>query len=269
MFKINLEKELNKEREKNISPDTFVKEVKLLMEAENTKEKDTLTRIGLGFNFKDAEKLKGINLERTTFEEKYKGKVFTTSEIEEICIKYDLRFLKSQKYNGHVDLQLGNVIAKFVDQHGLNLQNWDQDKFYIMAPATAFNLNKKPKPAPADPVIFYKVDSARHEEDKYVFVHKWGNDFTIMRYLRGLFREHKGTILVYHSIVAFFLISTIFSYLMVDSLINSFGYTVIAVMSVICAAIYVAGIKYPSDNFWDSDTGSQGHWNSSEHECNF
>lgn len=197
MLKINLQDELEKERKKSIdNSEGVIKDIKLLVAGQNDDEKQALKAAGLGHAIEAVEKATGINLERQTFEEKFSGhKVFTESEINDLAIKYDLRFLNTWKYNGTVDLELGKILVEFFKNNGLDMSNgYDSGRLYILAPKKLFNLKKRERPhrprLRLDPVIFYKIsDRETGPEGKYVFIHQWGNDFSFFRYLRGFFFE--------------------------------------------------------------------------------
>lgn len=185
-IKVDIEQELDsKRKESKENGDQIVDSAKLLLEADHAKETDLLKKLGLGHQIIKAEEHRGLNIERENLENKYEGKVFTGAEIKSICMDYNLRFLSTRKFKGTVDLELGVKIRNFFEKHKLNDNSGgvDTDSFFIMAPKKAFNLEDRPKPTPVDPVLFYRPS---RNEDKYLLVHKWGNEFTVLRLISGL-----------------------------------------------------------------------------------
>lgn len=182
MFGVNIQKQLDEEKAKTQQGGNLVSEAKLLLDGNHQRERDLLKKIGLGHSIIKAENVRGLGIERDDLEKKYDGKVYTIEEIRNLCLDYNLRFLHTKYFKGHIDTEIGYKVKNFFDKHKLN-ERYDNEMFYIMAPRKAFNLTDKPKPAPVDPILFYRPD--RHE-DKYLLVHQWGNDFTIFRLLSGM-----------------------------------------------------------------------------------
>lgn len=184
-MKIGLKKELDKVRKKSInSVESIITEANRLLTAGADAEQEALRKAGLNHKKMMVETAQGVEIERKSFEEQYKDHVFTEEEIKNICIKYDLRFLRSEFYRGNLDTQLGSKLKKFIEDHP-EVGN-SSDSFYIMAPDNCFELIERPaKPfwtIKTDPVLMYKLP----KQNKYVYIHKWGRDFTILRRLRGM-----------------------------------------------------------------------------------
>ena len=189
MFKVDITEEVKKKRKSSEEEaNDVVHEAQLLLEGSHQEEREVLKAVGLGHNIQQAERTNSINLERKTFETEYSGEVvMQKNEIKDLCIKYDLKFLRADYYKGHTDLSIGPKINRFVKSNNISPSKGD---FFLLAPGIAFNLEERPKPPKQrDPVLFYKVPN-NTSEDMYVMVHKWGNDFTILRYLRGLVLEN-------------------------------------------------------------------------------
>jgi hypothetical protein len=186
MIKVGLKEELEKKKKKSIgSSDELVKETQLLLEAGADSEKKALRIAKLDHQIKYVETSKGIEIEREKFESEYGDSVFTEDEIREICIKYDLRFFKSEYFKGRLDTQIASKLNRFIEANPEVGES--SDSFYIIAPANAFDLKNRPaKPfMTIDPILVYRLP----KQDKYVYIHKWGRDFTIFRRLRGIFFE--------------------------------------------------------------------------------
>jgi hypothetical protein len=186
MFKVGIDKELNKRRKNTIdSVESVITEANRLLTAGADEEVKALRAAELDGQRKQVERAKGVEIERRDFEEKYDSHVFTQEEIKDICIKYDLRFLNSRDYIGTLDSEVATKLKYFIKNHPE--AGGGYSAFYIMAPETSFHLdNRKEKSfltVNVDPVLLYKLPG---NENKYVYVHKWGKDFTILRRLRGM-----------------------------------------------------------------------------------
>lgn len=184
-----VEKELSRGRSNSVN-DTkeSVKKIQLLLEGDAIEERKILAEAGLDFNIKKVETQVGVNLTRDKKETELNSKVFTEDEIKETCIKYDLRFLHSKSYKGSIEPTLGAAILNFFREKNIDSKSYEaSNNLFIMAPSKAFNLEERPKPAPIDPVMFYKMSTT--EGNMYALVHKWGKDFTVFRRLLGAARE--------------------------------------------------------------------------------
>ena len=86
-------------------------------------------------------------------------------------MQYRLRFLKTEYYKGTISPAALREASKFTDTTGIKC---DPDNFYICAPASQFELQKRP----VDPILFYKLGT-----NEFYAVAKWGNDLSIFRKL--------------------------------------------------------------------------------------
>lgn len=221
MIKVNLREELEKERLGTMEQaESIVDSTKLLMAAEEKEERAILSNLGLDTNLRAVETIKGINLERATFEKTYETKVFTEAEIKAIALNYGLRFLQNidakngkKRFIGQLDDDVVREVKRFAKINNLDIteekngHSKDADKFYILAPPSEFTLeDREVVPTPSflerlsyrlDPAMFYKV-----ADDKYALVHQWGNDFTIWRLVNS-WRKKNLTNRVIHRQVAF------------------------------------------------------------------
>ena len=208
MLKINLTEELDSEREKTISGDAIVTETQKLLDSNYQKERDVLNKIGLGHHLNKIEEKVGVNLERAKLEKDYEGKFFTESEIKTLALNYNLRFLQTSHYKGEIDLQLGYKMKAFAEKFAHD--NFTKDDFYILAPEKMFNLKDRPKPVPVlrgDPILFYRPNRS----DKYMLVHKWGNDFTVFRLISGFINRNVLNFFAFFFTLGFLLSNVLFA----------------------------------------------------------
>lgn len=203
---INLEKALIKANKKLLTPEELLI-VKEYEQHAGLVDNDALLRVGLNLNLKGGQLLtqKQQKLKEETKRFKQE-RVFHISQIEKTCKDYYLRFLPSVLYSGTIDKELAFKIANFeaayevkcqcdyvnpsarfgvwipivVDEKGnISYPNAGDSKIqntFIMAPASSFKLQERPK----DPLFFYKIN-----EEYYYLIHKWGNDLNIFRRLLG------------------------------------------------------------------------------------
>src|SRR6056297_4367348 len=88
----NLEVQLQKSREKRISPENILQQVQDIFQAETRKDDEILKEIqngDSGFN--------NFNLDLLE-----SGRIFHLSDIEKLCIDYRLRFLDSTYFKGKI-----------------------------------------------------------------------------------------------------------------------------------------------------------------------
>lgn len=124
------------------------------------------------------------------------GEVFHIEEIKDLACKYALKFLHSSCYKGAIDHAMFQKIRQFSQDKKLPIDDATLNyKMYLLAPPSAFRLSDKPR----DPLLFYKLDS-----EHFVFVCKWGNDFTFIRRLTGLQRRNLFTLIASRWLPALF-----------------------------------------------------------------
>jgi hypothetical protein len=206
-----IKEELEKKRQESVDKtDSNAQSVKLLMSGEDG-DKEILRRTGLDHDINKAEKLRGLEIDRKSIEDTYKGFVFTEKEIKEICIKYDLRFLPTRYFRGALDTEVADKLKKFVAEHPEI--GAVSESFYIIAPSNTFDLDgSDANPSnKTDLILVYKVRTEYKDVEKFVFIHKWGKEeFSPIRRLKGIFYESESsmtTVLMSSWIV---ILSTIF-----------------------------------------------------------
>lgn len=223
MFKINLEKKLEKTRrvrEDFSKGNVVITQTQKLIDDGFSRDLDLLRGLSNQSSLARSEHLKGEQLELEKHERFYNGAIFDESEIEELAVKYRLKFLSSSLFIGHFDTgiisdmrHLEDSISKSTieDQakkRGVSVEEyknsefttkWKLDnselktKFFILAPAKCFKLTEEkfakfelPK-IETDPVMFYSIG-----DNKFRLVRKWGKDFTIGRRILGFITENES-----------------------------------------------------------------------------
>lgn len=182
-MKINLEKALIKANKKVMATE----ELLLVKEYETNGSlinDDSLKRVGLLEQIKLGKETVDWHQGHENQTKRFKQeRVFHISQIEVTCNKYRLRFLPSVMYKGTIDKELPYKITNFEAAYQVKCQcskpkdrRWLADgevqNTFIMAPASSFNLQEKPK----DPLFFYKIN-----EEYYYLIHKWGSDLNVFR----------------------------------------------------------------------------------------
>lgn len=189
MIKVKIDKELEKasqeEKQKyNVDP---INQVKLLLAGDSAEDVRILRGLSNNSQFNRVEKVRGKQLELENLEKEYEGKVYTLDQIKNLCVDYRLRFLQSRYFTGAYDVEVAAKIKDFAKATQTSIDDYTLSRrFYMMAPASMFELkdekymSKAELRRQADPAIFYQID-----EKHYRLVHKWGDDFTIMRLIEG------------------------------------------------------------------------------------
>lgn len=180
---MSIEKKLQNEAKRNRQEADVIISTNRLLEERAGEDRMILRNLGMAFTIERDTNLQGLRKETEMFEQT-EGRVFTLEEIKTIACKYALKFLRSEHYRGVVDVELPAKIREFYKRRGIDSIPQSEleykYKFYILAPQKSFNLERKPKPEPVDPIMFYKLN-----ENNYKVIHKWGEDFTLWRRIVG------------------------------------------------------------------------------------
>lgn len=187
MHKVKIEKELEsqkKEQAQGLESSKAISDVKLLLAGEEQEDLRIMQSVGSKSTVMRAQQERGNLIALEKLDKEYAGNVYTVDAIQKLCIKYRLRFLSSRLYCGDMDIEVAAKIKEFAKATNTNIDDWTlQTRFFIMAPPSSFKLTKvkfEKTPRPVDPLIFYKIS-----DDNYKLIHKWGNDFSILRALLG------------------------------------------------------------------------------------
>jgi hypothetical protein len=211
-----LEKELIKNAKVVVSKTTDdLEEVKLLLAHDAKQELETLKLIGLDHNIKLVEAKKSDLLERQAGEYKFGKPVVSLKDIEKLCLEYRLFVRPANQYAGHIPPDLGSEMVRFVEAAGIKLAaHSDHSGFFIIAPPKMFKTYRSPMNVVAhatrevvkeeqrkaeerrkeearlaeerrlarerDPILVYRMN-----ENYFVVVKSWGDDFTPLRKLYG------------------------------------------------------------------------------------
>lgn len=189
---MNIENQLKKAKQVNFeteSTNEIISEVKLLLDSSETEDLRISNALGSHHSLAMAQKKIGIQLELNRMDNKYAGDVYKIEDIKKLCIKFHLRFLRSQSFAGHLDISAIHKIKAFSKETNTVISDGALNyNFYILAPDESFNLKEERLPRKSDdPAIFYKID-----ETHFKLIHKWGNDFTVLRLLKGLYWRSFG-----------------------------------------------------------------------------
>ena len=182
-MKINLEENLKNEKKKDMEVMDSVKEVRLLLAGAESEDTRILRNLSQNSELNRVERITQTALEIEKLESSYTGNVFTLEQIKKLAIDYRLRFLNSQYFTGKFDVEVAAKIKEFSKENNISLNEYHlKTNFFILGPKEIFDLKdeKHIEPKQLDPVLFYKLD-----DNHYRLIHKWGSDFTVLRYLEG------------------------------------------------------------------------------------
>lgn len=187
MQKVKLEDELlsgKAEKKRQFEADGSVNEVKLLLAGEEQEDLRILKGIGVNSTIVQIEQENGKRIELEKLDRDFAGNVFEVGDIEKLCIKYRLRFLPSTLFVGNIEARVALKIKEFAKVTKTEIDEYTlRTRFLIMAPPESFRLQRVQfvrTVKDPDPLIFYKIS-----DTKYRLIHKWGNDFSILRRLLG------------------------------------------------------------------------------------
>jgi hypothetical protein len=179
---VNLQQELRKQQKKLSEP---IHELIDLLNQAAANDKEVLLRLSQEAK-ENSTANSHVNLD--------KNRIFTLDTINEICIKYRLRFLDSKHFKGEFPYAAIAEINKFEKEHKLKI-----GQFKLLAPAKLFNLEDSNE----DPLLFAQIGP-----QQFYLLHQWGKD---LKWYRALVN------FPLRSIYAFFLSSILFAALVAIS----------------------------------------------------
>lgn len=175
---INLEEKLIEQKAKsNQDLDKILLHFQDIIDNAEDEDLQLLSTVGFDTNmYQDLIKRRNLNTQNLKSD-----RIFHKDEIKEICLNYDLRFLKTKHYKGALDAQIPIKIRQLESDLGEKAIN----SFFIVAPKSSFKLEEKPK----DPLLFYQLNN-----EYYFLVHKWGNDLSAFNRIKGFFKRYASKI---------------------------------------------------------------------------
>ncbi|WP_029034620.1 hypothetical protein [Salinimicrobium terrae] len=167
--RVNLKKELELLRKKEMKEQKILEEVQKILQKDLNTEEEILQRISEG----DSE---GNGLNDLKFDLLESGKIFHLSQIKKICVDYRLRFLDTRFFKGELPQEAISAVKELEAKHEIGIKG-----FKMIAPAKFFRLENAD-----DPMLFAPLGN-----NYYYLIHKWGTDIhplrrTLMWPLRSL-----------------------------------------------------------------------------------
>jgi len=170
------------------------REAQTLMLGAKSEDIAVLETLGLDHHIKYNQAVE-VKLSRTTAIEKiYARESFTGKEIKKLCLKYYLKMLHVDAYNGPVPKELTKAINEFRDEN--DAVKITTNNFFILAPVKQFEDVKTVK-AYGDPILFYREDNnyssyKTEAETDEVFsqLYTWGDGFSPLRQYHILFDKN-------------------------------------------------------------------------------
>ena len=187
--KINLQRELENYRKKDISEEDILEQVKSFLQAEEDKDREILERVQEGGISK------GNDFDPNLL---IPGKVFHISHIKNMCVNYRLRFLDTKYFKAELPPEAIFEIKDLEKKHHTSLHG-----FQIVAPSRNFRLKNAD-----DPLLFAPIGNGY-----YYLIHKWGNDLNPFRKILMWPLKNIENLLVFTVIFSFvftFLLRAIF-----------------------------------------------------------
>ncbi len=238
LLKVNLEEKLLSQNSKLLSSFELL-QVKEYENNQDLLKTDVLERVGLNKVVTQGKKiLENTNILKSQTLKFNPKKVFHISQIESICKKYHLRFLPTAFYKGNIDKDLPFKINQFEIAYNVRCKSQDM---YIIAPASSFKLQEKPK----DPLLFYKIN-----DEYFYLVHKWGNDLSVFRRALPFLSMTIVNLLLLYLLLAFILFN--FMPPQKDVVIKF----LLALLTLVCSAAIVVGGGFtlvPKNKNWNND----------------
>ena len=155
--KINLQRELESYRKKEVSEEDILEQVKSFLQAEVDRDREILERVQEGSTSKGNHFNPDLLIP---------GKVFHISHIKNMCVNYRLRFLDTKYFKAGFPAEAVSEIKALEKIHNTSLHG-----FQIVAPSKNFRLKNAD-----DPLLFAPI-----ENGYYYLIHKWGTDLNPFR----------------------------------------------------------------------------------------
>lgn len=158
--KTNVEEQLIKARNRKISEESLLYEVKQILQYDQKNEEEILRRI---------EENDGQAITNDfNFDLLESNRIYHIDHIKNICITYRLRFLNSHYFKAEIPYGAVQKIKQLQKEHQTVLSG-----LKIIAPSKSFRLESAD-----DPLLFAPIGN-----NYYYLIHKWGNDLHPLRKL--------------------------------------------------------------------------------------
>jgi hypothetical protein len=122
-------------------------------------------------------------------------RLFNTKAIKKICLKYRLRCLDISFMKQSLPQEAQEELQYLEQKYGLKFK-----KLKIIGPSKIFELEQREK----DPILLAELD-----DDKFLFIHKWGPEFTNFRALAALPLRNFTTMVISVGLISMALTSLI------------------------------------------------------------
>lgn len=162
-MKISVQDKLKIERDKHISGEQLLEEIKSILAEDDARDADILKEIYR--SHADGEDFTN-NFNPDLLDTDY---IYHENQIKHICTIYRLRFLDSHFFKDDLPYEALIKTKKLQKEHQTTLSG-----FKIMAPAKSFRLKNAD-----DPLLFAPIGNGY-----YYLIHKWGNDLNRLRKIR-------------------------------------------------------------------------------------
>lgn len=156
---LDLRQRLEEYRDQQIAQEDLLEQVRTVLQVEQEKEARILERLQEGSS--------GVGNSLNTDLLDY-SRIFHTSHIKAICIRYRLRFLDTKYFKADLPEQALLEIKKLEKLHETTLRG-----FRIIAPSKHFKLENAD-----DPILLAPLGNGY-----YYLIHKWGNELHPLRKL--------------------------------------------------------------------------------------
>ena len=266
-MKVSLVEELQTQAQKakEVSTSDPVKAVQLLLEGDSQEDLRILQGLSDNSDISRIQKAAGNRISLEKLEKSYAGPVYTADQIKNLAVEYRLRFLKAALFTGSFDVEVAAKIKQFAKETNSPVDSYSlKNTYFILAPESMFTLQeekyitKRQKRIMEDPLIFFKIDDTH-----YRLIHKWGNDFSIFRYLQGFEFKSIDNHFFFNIAKVFPVIVALFTYF-----VNFVYIEHHLILSFLAVSILSALGSYFGWCIWKTDDGvidgffSETNWNS-------
>ncbi len=155
--KTNIEEKLQRFKNKTISQDNILRDVKQILKQDTKKEETIINTLKTGNDSVE---------NNFIFDLLETDKIYHINTIKDICIDYRLRFLDTKYFKNDIPYSAITKIKELEKSHGISINGYK-----IIAPSKLFKLENAD-----DPLLFAPIGNGY-----YYLIHKWGNDLSPMR----------------------------------------------------------------------------------------